>query len=263
MEATSKQWALILGGSSGMGLATAKKLASHGQPLILVHRDRRATMKELSVEFEKLSTQTQLITINQNALSPEGRADIIAMLKDKLSSDKIGLVLHSIALGNLRPAAPQEGLDGDILKAEDFSQTIAYMGYDLLLWIQDLFKEQLLAEDTRVIGLTSEGNTKAWHGYAAVSAAKCALESISRTIAKEFAPYGLRSNIIQAGITETPALKLIPGYEDMIRSATERNPYHRLTQPSDVANVVYLLSRPEASWINGTLIHVDGGEHIS
>ena len=49
----------------------------------------------------------------------------------------------------------------------------------------------------------------------------------------------------------------------MVDSAVARNPLGRLTTPEDVANAVFLLTRPEASWINGALLHVDGGEHIS
>ena len=119
------------------------------------------------------------------------------------------------------------------------------------------------ADDARILGLTSEGNEIAWKGYAAVAAAKCALESVSRAMAVEFAPYGIRSNILQPGITNTAALRLIPGSSHMKASAMARNPYGRITQPEDVANVVGLMVRDEAAWINVTIIRVDGGEHIS
>ena len=133
----------------------------------------------------------------------------------------------------------------------------------MLTWTQKLFQSKLFDKNAVVLGMTSEGNTKVWEGYAAVSAAKVALESVSRAIAVEFAPHGIRSNIVQAGVTETPALKLIPGSEGMIETAIKRNPYKRLTQPEDVANAISLLCTDEANWINGTLLHVDGGEHIS
>ncbi len=103
----------------------------------------------------------------------------------------------------------------------------------------------------------------AWKGYAAVSGAKVALEALARSIAVEYGPHGIRCNVIQAGITETAALKAIPGNEMLVAQARLRNPGGRLTLPRDVANVLYLLSQPEASWINGEVIRVDGGEHIS
>ena len=80
-------------------------------------------------------------------------------------------------------------------------------------------------------------------------------------MAIELSKYGLKTNLIQAGITETPSLKRIPGSEKLFTMAKERNPMGRLTTPIDVANVIYLLCSDEASWINGSLIHVDGGEH--
>ena len=111
--------------------------------------------------------------------------------------------------------------------------------------------------------MTSEGNEVAWKGYAAVAAAKVALESISRSIAVEFAPYGIRSNIIQAGVTPTPALKLIPGSTQMQAVAKLRNPFKETTTPEKVADFIALMCTDEAAWVNGAIIRVDGGEHIA
>ncbi|SME95960.1 SDR family oxidoreductase [Pseudobacteriovorax antillogorgiicola] len=255
------KWTLILGGSSGMGLATAKKLANDKTPIILIHRDRKSAMKKIQEEFDALASKTSLITINANALTADGRQGILTRIADDIGDGQIHCLLHSIALGNLRSLVPSED-EPRPLSDEDFGQTIAYMGYDILLWVQDLYSRGMFAPQASVIGLSSEGNQKAWAGYAAVSAAKCTLESVSRSIAVEFGRFGIRSNIIQAGITETPALALIPSHQEMLEDARQRNPLGRLTRPEDVANAVYLLTRPEASWINGALLHVDGGEHL-
>jgi NAD(P)-dependent dehydrogenase (short-subunit alcohol dehydrogenase family) len=149
------------------------------------------------------------------------------------------------------------------LDEDDFARTILSMGTSLLGWTQGAFSMNLFADDARIFGLTSEGNEVAWKGYAAVSAAKVSLEALCRSIATEFAPHGLRCNVIQAGVTETPALAAIPGSDQLKAQARLRNPSGRLTIPRDVANVIYLLSREEAAWINGEVIRVDGGEHIS
>jgi len=303
------QWALILGGSSGFGLATAHKLAEHGLNLCIVHRDRRGAMRKIEPEFERIREQgVSLLTFNRDALDTAIRGEILEAFAEALEPQgKVRVVLHSIAFGNLKligPEAPssdeartrlaetlgveesvlkeavdrlfEEGCDAvqglttppryaaDLfLEEEDMARTVHSMGTSLLGWTQELLTRGLFAPDARVLGLTSEGNTVAWKGYAAVAAAKVALESVSRSIAVEMAPYGIRSNIVQAGVTDTNALRLIPGSAHLKAQARTRNPFRRLTTPQDVANMIYLLSLPESAWINGTIVRVDGGEHIS
>ena len=143
------------------------------------------------------------------------------------------------------------------------ARTIHSMGTSLLGWTQGLHMRRMFSADARVFGLTSEGNAVAWKGYAAVAAAKVALESVSRSIAVEMAHFGIRSNVIQAGVTDTPALRMIPGADQLKAHGRTRNPFGRLTTPEDVADVIYLLSLPEAAWITGEVIRVDGGEAVS
>ncbi len=306
---SDNEWALILGGSSGFGLATAKRLARGGLNILIVHRDRRGAMKAIQPHFDELAAiGTGLHIWNADAISPDKRAETIDAIAEAIGPEgRIRVLLHSIAFGNLKLIAPEkkeprtagpalanrlgvdpaklteiadelfaEGEDGlhpltsapvypdsSYLDEEDFGRTILAMGTSLLGWVQDLFARGLFAADTRVFGLTSEGNEVAWKGYAAVSAAKVSLEALSRSIAVEFGPHGIRCNVIQAGVTDTPALRAIPGSDQLKSQARLRNPGGRLTTPEDVAGVIHLLSQDEASWINGEVIRVDGGEHIS
>lgn len=305
-------WALILGGSSGFGLATARKLSAHGMNLCLVHRDRKGAMKRIEQDFEELrQSGVRVLTFNVNALSPEGVSEVLDGLRQAMGEKgSVRMLLHSIAYGNLKLLAPQlpeerekreesirqlgrdigvdpavlqsaidklfdedhEHLAGaaslprydneSLLEEEDFSLTVYSMGTSLAAWVREVFARGMFAQDARVLGLTSEGNEIAWKGYAAVSAAKVALEAIARAIAVEYAPYGIRANIIQAGVTDTPALRLIPGNKHIKATSRLRNPFHRLTTPEDVANFIYLMCLDEAAWANGNIIRVDGGEHI-
>lgn len=310
MGLPSGTWALILGGSSGMGLAAADKLARHGMNLCIVHRDRRGAMPAIQGAFERLRAHgARVLTHNTDALSDEGRARVLDSLEKELAGEgKVRLLLHSIAFGNLKLLAPDTGdsagrLAGDLLaqalglppervaetveqcfaegadalhaladppryperllSREDFTHTVHAMGTSLFDWVADLRERGLFYPDARVLALTSEGNSIAWKGYAAVSAAKAALESLCRSIAVEFAPCGIRANVIQAGVTMTPALAAIPGNRRIAARAALRNPMGRLTRPEDVADAIYLLCRDEAAWINGALLCVDGGERIA
>jgi enoyl-[acyl-carrier protein] reductase III len=200
-----------------------------------------------------------------NALDVESRNSFIEQLTTIIGKKhSVRLLLHSIARGNLKPlVSPQEdaGNAHAILSTEDIRFTVYAMSTSLLDWARGLLDAGLFEPDARILGLTSEGAHKHWEGYAAVSIAKASLESLATYMAVELSKYGLKTNLIQAGITETTSLKMIPGSERLITLARKRNPMGRITKPDDVANVIYLLCTDEAFWINGALIHVDGGEH--
>ena len=255
-------WALILGGSSGLGLATAKKLAQHGLNICIVHRDARAQMDGIELEFEHIrKLEVGFVAFNMDALNAQKRDNVLSELKKAMGEHgRIRTLVHSLAKGNLKPMISS---DKPVLSSEDFNLTINAMALSLYDWFITVYNMNLFAEDARVVSFTSEGNSKAWKYYAAVSAAKVALEAITRNIALEFAPYGIRANCLQAGVTDTASLRMIPGSEELKAHAVKRNPCKRLTTPDDVANAVYLLCKDEASWINGCVIPVDGGEHLS
>ena len=300
-------WALILGGSSGFGLASAHALAELGLNLFIVHRDRRSTLKEATIEFEKIrSTGIKIITYNENALDPISQTNIIEDINKHLQAHrgKIRLMLHSIAMGSLKPLTEATSTSRDPLKSlanmlsidsvelkkavetlkqenmpewhlfsedqqfastlneEDLNITIQSMGTSIYTWAKKLQQQNLFHGDSRIVGLTSEGNQKALPGYGAVSCAKAVLESLNRSMAVEFGPKGIKSNIIQAGCTLTPSFKKIPNHEKLAAQAKLRNPLGRLTTTQDIAEVVAFLATDQAKWLNGSILTVDGGEKI-
>jgi len=254
--AKSERWALILGGSSGLGLASAKKLSAHGFNILIVHRDRKSDLQQINKEFQEITSNgVELKSFNADASNSVKRTEILNEIKAFLPNEyKIRVLVHSIAKGSMQPMNPYEGR---ALNHQDFEITLNAMAISLYDWTKELDALHLLDDDTRIISFTSEGNTRAWPG-----AAKVTLEAITRNIALEFAAKGIKANCLQAGITETQSFSMIPGSEELKKSALERNPNKRLTTPEDVANAVYLLTLDEAKWITGTVIKVDGGESL-
>jgi NAD(P)-dependent dehydrogenase (short-subunit alcohol dehydrogenase family) len=268
-------WAIILGGSSGFGFATVEKLALHGMNIAVLYRETSLAEKQLKEKFIKIasSNAVTILPYNINALDNSGRALFIKDFTAHSGKNSVKLLLHSIARGNLKPltinqtaiSAAGNLVEADdvfnVLSAEDIQLTTYAMSTSLLDWTRLLLNADLFHTDGRIIGLTSEGAHKYWEGYAAVSIAKASLESLAQYMAVEFSTYGLKTNIIQAGVTATSSLKRIPGSEKLIEMCTKRNPFGRMTKPNDVACVIYLLCTDESFWINGSIIHVDGGEH--
>ena len=250
--------ALIIGGSSGIGLATVAKLISHDYDLVIIHRDRRQQQAELEQKLDSLITNGQKVSrFNVDATNEDRIRECLDEVVS-ISGSHFHLVLHAVSRGNLKPFVG----DTHQLTAQDLQLTIDAMGTNLHHWVAELLKRELLVEKSRIIALTSEGNERVWAGYGAVAIAKSALETMCKYLAVELAPKGIRVNVLQAGVTDTPSLRMIPGVDQLITSTQQRNPLGRLTMPEDVANMVYLLTLPEADWVNGSLIHVDGGEHL-
>lgn len=255
----NNEYALVLGSSSGLGLATAKKLAQQGLNLCLVYRARKSDRVAIQENFQSIASENgvDVLEFNVDIAKPKNRDLVLDSLVGKGS---VKVLVHSIAKGNLKPMQSEADRE---LQNDDFHLTLENMAISLYDWTKAVFAKKLFAADARVLSFTSEGNKKAWKNYAAVSAAKVALEAITRNIALEFAPHGIRANCIEAGVTDTPSLRMIPGNEKLREHTLKRNPFKRLTTPEDVANVVFLLCKEEAKWINGTTIPVNGGEHLS
>lgn len=256
-------WAIILGGSSGMGWAAAQQLAKSGMNLCLVYRERRSRLKEIQPKIDAWRESGIIVlTFNKDAGSAEAMQSIIDELKAEMrESESVRLLLHSVARGNLKPMLANDSEPE--LNSEDFQLTIDAMAMSWYRWAKAILKESLFSADARLLAFTSEGSQRAWPGYGAVAAAKSTLESLMRNMALEMAPAGIRCNVLQPGVTDTTSLRMIPGSEQMITESKRRNPFNRLTEPEDVAKVVDLLCRDESAWINGAIIPVDGGESIS
>ncbi|HET8803848.1 MAG TPA: SDR family oxidoreductase [Aequorivita sp.] len=256
MKEFENHWAIILGGSSGLGLASAKKLASHGINICIVHRDRKSNLDVFQKEVKTMeSFGGEVKTFNRDALSNDVRNDIVKHFQ----KNSVKLLLHSIAKGSLKA---MNGEKSEVLSKQDLDITIHAMATSWYEWTQALIQNEVFTEKARNIAFTSEGNSRVWSGYGSVSAAKSVLEALMRNMAVELVSKKMTTNCIQAGTTATPSFKMIPGSDELAAMAKKRNPFKRLTQPEDVANVVYLLCKKEADWINGTIVKVDGGESL-
>jgi NAD(P)-dependent dehydrogenase (short-subunit alcohol dehydrogenase family) len=260
---THEYWALILGASSGFGEATALKLSKDGYNIIGVHLDRQATMHNVErIIGEIKSAGVDARFFNANAADEFKRNEIITEINSLLNGKPlVKIIMHSLAFGTLRPFVPSE-TEQAITKAQ-MEMTLDVMAHSLVYWVQDIVRNNLLANSARIFAMTSSGSHSAIPFYGAVSAAKSALESHVRQLSVELGnTYGASVNSIMAGVTDTPALRKIPGNLNMIEIAQRKNPHGRLTTPDDVAKIISLLCREGGEWISGGLIHADGGEDI-
>ena len=259
------RWALILGASSGFGAATSLALARAGANIFGVHLDMKSTLpkaKQVVSDIEDMGRRA--VFFNMNAADARKRANALDKMQEVLSDagepDHLHLLLHSLAFGTLRPFISSD--PDEAITQQQMEMTMNVMANSLVYWAQDLEQRKLLGRGSRIFSMTSSGSHLVVPTYGAVSAAKAALESHTRQLALELAPQGIIVNCIQAGVTDTPALRQIPGHEKLVEETLKRHPGGRLTIPEDVANTLVALSDPRLAWVSGSVIRVDGGEDV-
>jgi enoyl-[acyl-carrier protein] reductase III len=259
------EWALILGASSGFGAATALKLAENGMNIFGVHLDRQSTMPNVQSLIKEINhTGVRTVFYNINAADKIKQDETLDDIQEQFAVDSsctIKVLLHSLAFGTLKQfiAKKQE----DVLTPAQMEMTVNVMAHSLVYWVQGLISRNLMKRGGRIFGMTSSGGHIAMPYYGAVSAAKASLEAHIRQLALELGPMGITSNAIMAGVTDTPALRKIPGNAGMLEVARGKNPGGRLTTPEDIAKAIVLLSTDDAQWVTGNVLGVDGGEDIA
>jgi len=254
------QWALILGASSGFGEACARAFANAGYNIFGVHLDRRAGQERvalLQAELEGLGRKAHFF--NVNAADPERIEETLNQIGEILGAgETVGVLMHSLAFGTLRPYLGDDGVT-----PAQMDMTVRVMAHSLVDWSQGVLNRAYMKEGGRIFAMTSSGSSRVIPSYGPVSAAKAALEAHCRQLAWELAPRGVTVNALRGGVTDTPALRKIPGNDFLLDGAKARNPAGRLTTPEDVAGAAVALSSPHAGWVTGNVINVDGGEEIT
>jgi enoyl-[acyl-carrier-protein] reductase (NADH) len=262
IENLKKKWALILGASSGHGAGVAMELARSGMNIVGVHLDLRSTLPQAqSVADNIRDLGREAVFFNVNAADAQKRRRVVDDLRDRVpEGEHVRVLLHSLAFGTLRPYVPTDPKEA--VTQKQVEMTLNVMAHSLVYWVQDLVYSDLLGAGSKVFAMTSSGSHRVFPSYGPTGAAKAALEYHVRHLAVELSSKGVAVNAIQAGVTDTAALRKIPGNERMLDYGREHNPGGRITVPDDVGRTVATIAREDNAWMTGNVIQVDGGEDL-
>ena len=150
-----KDWALILGASSGIGAECAKRLAKKGVNIYgLYLRKKKSEIESLKAELSQFNVE--VIYKKANASNDEKRLEIIEELKSK-GNIRVKMFIHSIAFGTLKKMI---GDKNEILDKRSIDMTLDTMSNNLIYWSQDLYESNLLNKGSHIIAMTSAGGKK-------------------------------------------------------------------------------------------------------
>ena len=239
--------AVVTGGNSGIGYASAKKLKERGANVIITGRSTEkveTASKELGVtgfvaDVKNLNAMDNLVSNVENQF---GKVDILFVNAGIFAPAPIGQISEEMF---------------------DNQMGINFKG--ALFTIEKFLP--ILNDGSSIINLSSVNAYTGMPNTAVYAASKAALNSYTRTAATELAPRKIRINSINPGPIATPIFEKTGMPEDQLKGFAEamqnRIPLKRFGQPEDVANLVCFLASDEASFITGGEYNIDGGININ
>jgi NAD(P)-dependent dehydrogenase (short-subunit alcohol dehydrogenase family) len=244
--------AIVTGASSGIGRATARKLAADGFAVLAVARDAAA-----------------LAGVCEEIAQAGGRATPLAVdVTAELAPERI--VDAALAIGGVNALVNAAGIiaSGGVAETTD-------AGWDAMMDINVRAPFRLIraavpaltASKGAVVNVSSVTGTRAFPGVAAYCVSKAAVDQLTRVAALDLAPKGVRVNAVNPGVVVTNLHRRSgmdeTRYADFLERAKATHPLGRAGDPEEIAALIAFLVSPASGWITGETIAIDGGRHLT
>jgi len=243
----SVKFMLLTGASRGIGHATVKLFQEHGWRILTVSR------QPFSEECRWPSARESHIQADLANLDQID--DLIAEVRSRLPNGELHGLVNNAGISPKGPGGSRLGVLAS--DAEVWTRVLNVNLISTALLARGLLPELEKAQGS-IVNVTSIAGSRV-HPFAGVAyaASKAGLASLTRELAHEFGPRGVRANAIAPGEISTSILS--PGTDALVAAEV---PMGRLGTPSEVARTIYFLCSTESSYINGAEIHINGGQHV-
>lgn len=222
---------LIVGGTSGIGLETAKLLSGNNNRVIILSREKKNLEGILNAEFYETD-----ITIT---------ADEFPQIADMLDG-----IVYCPGTINLTPFRG--------LKTEDFQKDLEVNLLGAVKVINKYLPNLKAAGKAGIVLFSTVAVQTGMQYHASIAAAKGAVEGLTRSLAAEFAP-DIRVNCIAPSITGTPLAEKLLNSETKLKASEERHPLKRIGNAKEIAELTVFLLSENSGFITGQIIKADGG----
>ncbi len=241
--------ALVTGSGRGIGRAIALHFARQGADVVINYFRNRKPAEGTAAEVRALGRQALVVKANVGEI--EGIGHLFQATRERFGGPDI--LVCNAASGYNRPALKQ--------KPKGWDWTMNINARSLLFCAQQAAPLMQARGGGHIVSISSPGSTRVLPDYIVVGASKAALEALTRYLAVELAPLGIRVNAVSPGVVATDALAHFDALKDgqILDKVVRATPAGRLVTPEDVAQVVAFLCTPAADMIRGQTILVDGG----
>jgi enoyl-[acyl-carrier protein] reductase III len=236
---------LVTGGGRGIGKEIALRFAKLGAAKVAISylRNDRAA-EETAEELRAHGAEAQLL--RGNVGDPDNVRELVE------AAGPLNVLVSNAATGVIRPISE--------LTEKHWDWTMNANARALFSLARHAAPS--MPPGSSIIAISSLGSDRVLDNYALVGTSKAAIESLVRYLAVEYAPQGIRTNAVSAGLVDTGALDHFPDKETMLAGFRDRTPAGRLVEPPDIADAVVFLASPAADMIRGQTIVLDGGYSI-
>ena len=245
-QESEKRTLLLTGASRGIGHATVKRFSSAGWRVLSCSRHPFPEDCPWEAGAED--------HIQVDLSSPDDTIRAIDEIKERLDGQGLNALVNNAGMS----PKGEEGARLDTLTTDlrTWGRVFHVNFFSSVVLARGLFNE-LKAVEGAIVNVTSIAGSRV-HPFAgaAYSTSKAALAALTREMAADFGPHGVRVNAIAPGEIETAILS--PGTEDIVKDI----PLRRLGQPEEVARTIYYLCTKESSYVTGVEIEINGGQHV-
>jgi NAD(P)-dependent dehydrogenase (short-subunit alcohol dehydrogenase family) len=238
--------ALITGGNSGIGLATAKRFVEEGARVLITGRDAK------TLAFAESSLGSSAISIRADVVDADARARVIAAAKENFGNLDIVFANAGIAKSTTSSIVDTpEDIYDEVLKTNVTAVFLTVQG-----------ALPLLRDRASIILNSSVAANAGFPGSGAYPASKAAVKAMAHSLASELAPRRIRVNCVVPGVIRTPVWNRGRSPEQgeaRVKQMLKKVPFGEIGEAEDVANAVLFLASDESRYITSTEITIDGG----